>query len=313
MEQEISYTVEEVAGLLKVSKLTVYDLIKKGKLPSFKVGRQMRIQSKDLQLFINGKKAPRNIESMPITTQEYAHQGKSAKRKILISGQDVVLDILGKQLETNGDLTALRSNEGSLNGLMNMYKRDCDIVSLHMFDGDSGEYNLPYVRKVLIGHSYIILNLLSRKAGLMVQKGNPFSVKGWLDLKNQKLRFINREIGSGARILLEEQLRLNDISPSLVNGYQQVESSHLGVASAIAAGRADVGVGIEKVAKMVDLDFIPLIIERYDLVLLKTPENKELISRVKAIMKKQSFKDEITSLGNYDTAQTGMILYETND
>ncbi|MGQ4666466.1 substrate-binding domain-containing protein [Metabacillus halosaccharovorans] len=312
MTSEISYTVEEVANLLKVSKLTVYDLLKKGEIPSFKVGRQMRINSKDLDSFISGKKTESPAETLPPSTSRKNQVNDTGTRNLLISGQDMVLDILGKHLEGKGNYKALRSYEGSLNSLLAMYKGECDIVSLHMFDGDTNEYNVPYVKKILIGYQYTIINLISRKAGFMVQKGNPLNITNWPDLNKNNIRLINREIGSGARILLEEQLRIHHLSSSDIEGYDRIETSHLSVASSISSGEADVGVGTEKAAKIVGLDFIPLITERYDLVMINNKENNEILNILTDVLNSASFKKEIQALGDYDISQTGQIIYKTS-
>ncbi|WP_026561571.1 helix-turn-helix transcriptional regulator [Bacillus sp. J37] len=312
MTSEISYTVEEVANLLKVSKLTVYDLLKKGEIPSFKVGRQMRINSKDLDTFISGKKAEPPAATLPPSPSRKNQINETGTRNLLISGQDMVLDILGKYLESKGNYKSLRSYEGSLNSLLAMYKGECDIVSLHMFDGDTNEYNVPFVRKILIGYQYTILNLISRKAGLMVQKGNPLNITNWPDLQKKNIRLINREIGSGARILLEEQLRIHHLSGSDIEGYDRIETSHLSVASSISSGEADVGVGTEKAAKIVGLDFIPLITERYDLVMINNKENNEILNILTDVLNSASFKKEIQALGDYDISQTGQVIYKTS-
>ncbi|WP_203362617.1 helix-turn-helix transcriptional regulator [Bacillus sp. REN10] len=307
MSKELSYTIEEVAQLLKVSKLTIYDLVKKGELPVFRVGRQMRMDANDLELYIKKQKTG----SSPSPAMTLPKPPTKESTTIVISGQDLVLDLLGKYIEKNTHYKTLRSNVGSFNSLISMYNGECDIVSLHMFDGDSGEYNLPYVKKILVSHPYILLNLVSRKAGLYVQKGNPLNIKTWADLNQEHVTIINREKGSGARILLDEQLRIHQISPSEIRGYDIEETNHLGVASAVSTGAADVGVGIEKAAKIVGVDFVPLITERYDIVILKTPENKQLIDQVKEILTSTSFHAEIQSLGDYDLSQTGSIIYET--
>ncbi|MBS4218488.1 helix-turn-helix transcriptional regulator [Bacillus sp. FJAT-49711] len=308
MSKELSYTIEEVSQLLKVSKLTLYDLVKKGKIPVFRVGRQIRIDAKDLDDYILQQKTNGIPKSSPKTPKN----DTKSLNKIVISGQDLVLDILGKHIEKHSSFKALRSFTGSLNSLISMYNGECDIVSLHMFDGDTGEYNLPYIKKILVGHPYIMLNLLSRKAGLYVKKGNPLHINSWSDLNNEKIKIVNREKGSGARILLDEQLRLHKINPRNIQGYDHEESNHLSVASTVAAGLADVGVGNEKVAKMVNIDFIPLITERYDLVMLKTPENERLNNTVKKILSSVQFQSEVNSLGDYDISQTGKIMYETD-
>ncbi|MED3561932.1 helix-turn-helix transcriptional regulator [Bacillus xiapuensis] len=310
MSKELSYTIEEVSQLLKVSKLTLYDLVKKGELPAFRVGRQMRIDAADLDQYIHNQKTHKSSKHQaPIVDLQRSEKVES--NNIIISGQDMVLDILGKYIEKHSSYNPLRSYTGSLNSLISMYNGEGDIVSLHLFDGDTGEYNLPYIKKILVGHSYILLNLLSRKAGFYVKKGNPLNITSWTDLKQNHIKIVNREKGSGARILLDEQLRLNQISPRNINGYENEESNHLSVASVISSGAADVGVGIEKAAKIVGIDFIPLITERYDLVILKTLETEKLIGMIKDILTSRQFKNEIHALGDYDTTHTGNIIYET--
>jgi len=311
MSNDLSYTIEEVSQLLKVSKLTLYDLVKKGELPVFRVGRQMRIDAKDLDDYINKHK---NKQSPMAQAPEPGPQRNKQRDtdNIVISGQDLVLDILGKYIEKASSYNPLRSYTGSLTSLISMYNGECDIVSLHMFDGDTGEYNLPYIKKILVGYPYILLNLLSRKAGFYVQKGNPLNLRSWTDLGRQDIKMVNREKGSGARILLDEQLRINKISAKEINGYDHEESTHLSVASAVSTGAADVGVGIEKAAKIVGVEFIPLITERYDLAIRKTPESAPLISIVKEILTSRQFQAEINSLGDYDITQTGTIIYETD-
>ncbi|HJV17391.1 MAG TPA: helix-turn-helix transcriptional regulator, partial [Bacillales bacterium] len=308
--KELSYTIEEVSQLLKVSKLTLYDLVKKGELPVFRVGRQMRIDAKDLDIYINSQKTNRSLKFQAPKQEKIRNRTKD-QYSIVISGQDVVLDILCKQLEKNSSYKPLRSYTGSLNSLISMYNGECDIVSLHMFDGDTEEYNLPYIKKILVGYPFILLNLLSRKAGFYVKKGNPLKLSSWADLSRQDIKIINREKGSGARILLDEQLRINEIPSRDIKGYENEESSHLSVASAVSAGIADVGVGIEKTAKIVGIDFIPLITERYDLVILKTPESEQLINIIKNILSSDQFQSEVNSLGDYDISITGNIIYET--
>ncbi|KON90101.1 hypothetical protein AF332_27055 [Sporosarcina globispora] len=308
MSKELSYTIEEVSQLLKVSKLTLYDLVKKGELPVFRIGRQMRIDARDLDAYITNQKTNQIPKASPPIVQR--NERKDSKT-LVISGQDIVLDILGKHIEKRSAYKTLRSFTGSLNSLISMYNGECDIVSLHLFDGDTGDYNLPYIKKILVGHPYILINLLSRKAGFYVKNGNPLNLSTWTDLNREDVKLINREKGSGARILLDEQLRINEIPFRNIKGYEQEETNHLSVASSILTGIADVGVGIEKAAKMVGVDFVPLITERYDLVILKTAGTMQLITAIKEILSSPQFQSEVKSLGDYDTSQTGKIIYET--
>lgn len=318
-----SYTTEEIANFLKISKLTVYDLIKKGELPAYRVGRQMRIDASDLEAYktrskqmvsqeVDHDRQPTNLQSPEnLLPPSVGSKVPGYGRQIILTGQDMSLDLLGKHLEkqTPG-LRTLRSNKGSMESLVSLFRGEVDIVSTHLFDGDSNIYNLSYVTKLLSGHRFIMINLVQRWAGLYVQKGNPKNIKTWEDLKQKGLTLINREKGSGARVLLDEQLRLNGIKGETISGYEQEETSHLEVAAVIANGDADVGVGSEKSARLVGIDFLPLIEERNDLVILKTPHNLELIECVKEILTSIAFKNELQYIGGYNLSQTGQILFE---
>jgi putative molybdopterin biosynthesis protein len=308
MPNDLSYTIEEVSQLLKVSKLTLYDLVKKGELPVFRVGRQMRVDAKDLDIYIENRKTKQNTVLPPTPADP---QFKQTIDSIVISGQDLVLDILGKHLEKQMPCKTLRSFTGSLNSLISMYHGQCHIVSLHLFDGDTGEYNLPYIKKILVSYPFILINLLLRKAGFYVKKGNPLNLSSWTDLNRENVKIINREKGSGARILLDEQLRIHGIPTKSIIGYEDEETNHLSVASAVSTGVADVGVGIEKAANIVGVDFIPLITEQYDIVMLKNPESEELINKVREVLSSRQFLSELKSFGGYDTSQTGKVIYET--
>ncbi|MFD1772683.1 helix-turn-helix transcriptional regulator [Paenibacillus rhizophilus] len=325
MSDNTSYTTEEVAQMLKISKLKVYDLIKKGELSSYRVGKQMRVDASDLEMYKQQSRGIGRQASMlasaqaPIQSAPPAHNlalpggFRSSARDIVITGQDISLDIIAQHLEKfSPSLRPLRSYAGSLDSLISMYRGESDIVSTHLLDGDSGEYNIPYIRKLLVGSSFLVVRLLGRAAGLYVKKGNPKGLHAWKDLGQPGLRLVNRERGSGARVLLDEQLRLNGVNGANIDGYSTEEISHLTVAGKIARGEADVGVGNEKAARMVEgVDFIPLIQEKYDLVMLKRPENREWISAVLEICRSKALHNELGSLYGYDLSETGNIIYET--
>lgn len=313
MSTDISYTTEEIAKLLKISKLTVYDLIKKGELASYRVGKQMRVDPADLEAYKQRAKGIQIKEHPAPSSIVVPAASYHGPRPIVITGQDLSLDILAKHMEKNiSGIRPLRSYVGSLDSLISMYRGESDIVSTHLLDGDTGEYNLPYIRKLLVGSSYMVVNMLSRNAGLYVKQGNPLSIKGWSDLARPGLRLVNREKGSGARVLLDEQLRLHSIKAEQLAGYELEQSNHLGVASKVASGEADVGVGIEKAASIVgQIDFIPLIQERYDLVMLKTTHNQAWIDALLQILRSSEFKKELQNISGYDLSRTGEILLET--
>ncbi|UFJ39598.1 helix-turn-helix transcriptional regulator [Brevibacillus humidisoli] len=315
MIKEVSYTTEEVARLLRVSKLTVYDLIKKGELVAYRVGRQMRIDAADLDAYKSrAKKGP--AESLPSSEKQDGAVGTVSlpanQRPLVISGQDMALDILARHVEArDSNSQPLRSQLGSLNGLIAMYQGACEVASTHLYDADTEEYNLPYIRKLLSGHRYLVVNLAFRHAGFYVAKGNPKAIGDWRDLGHPDIRMINREKGSGIRVLVDEQLRVHKLDASRIIGYDQEETNHLGVAGAVANGRADAGVGIEKAAYVVGVDFVPLIKERYDLVLLKKPDNAARIELLLDILRSKRFQNEIASIGGYDLSLTGSVLLET--
>ena len=316
MSSDQSYTTEEIAQLLKISKLTVYDLIKKGKLPAYRVGKQMRVDATDLEAYKRQSKGGVGLSAA--STDEPPHVRSATKelagvRPLVITGQDMSLDILSKHIEKQAaGFRALRSFAGSLDSLISMYQGQADLVSTHLLDGDTGEYNLPYIRKILVGSSYIVVNLLARQAGFYVRQGNPFGLKGWQDLDKPGLRLVNREIGSGARVLLDEQLRLHRIAPSSLLGYDTIESNHLAVAGKVGLGEADVGIGIVKAAAIVgSVAFIPLIRERYDLVMRKSPDNARWIEAVLDILKSEAYLNELRAIQGYDLSETGTILLET--
>lgn len=310
MSSDISYTTEEIANLLKISKLTVYELIKKGELPSYRVGKQMRVDASDLEAYKQRAKAMGSAGKPAAPSPLSAPPGV---RPVIITGQDISLDILAKHIEKNtAGIRPLRSYVGSLDSLISMYRGESDIVSTHLWDGDTGEYNLPFIRRILTGVSYLVVNLLSRRAGFYVSQGNPRRLGDWKDLKQPGLRLVNRERGSGARVLLDERLRLNGIRPEELAGYDSEESNHLAVAGKVASGDADVGVGIEKAASIVGgVEFVPLVQERYDLVLLKNKENRIWIDSVLRTLRSEAFLGELRAISGYDLSLTGQVLYET--
>jgi putative molybdopterin biosynthesis protein len=312
MTNNVSYTIEEIAQILRVSKLTVYDLVKKGELSAYRVGRQMRIDEVDLEAYKEGaKKGQKVFQPLPALVTQPNRDVDLSTRSVIISGQDISLDILANYLEKQAKgFRPLRSYVGSLNSLIAMYRGEVEIVSTHLFDGRTGEYNTPYVQRILTGNPYMLVNLVSRWAGFYVQKGNPKNIQTWGDLSNPLIRMVNREKGSGARVLVDEQLRIHGISPLQVSGYEAEEFNHLAIAGIISKGEADVGIGTEKAAQIVGVDFIPLIKERYDLVMIKSPQNVEIINNLLTVLRSASFQNELQAIGGYDLSQTGQVILE---
>jgi putative molybdopterin biosynthesis protein len=308
MSEDVSYTTSEIAKLLKISKLTVYDLIKKNELLAYRVGRQMRVDAKDLDSYKT--KAKNGNFLLTIQPAEKKSTTVASPKAIVITGQDASLDILSTYMEKKiQGARPLRSYVGSLDSLIAMYQGKADLVSCHLLDGDTGVYNLPYIRRILVGQPVLVIGLAARTAGLFTQEGNPLGINKWQDLGKPNLRLANREKGSGARVLLDEQLRIHGMKPDDISGYEEEELSHLAVAGKIAGGQADIGVGTQKAAKWVGIDFVPLILEKLDLVMLSTPENMAWITEVVNIIQSSSYQNELESIGGYDLTHTGHIEF----
>lgn len=318
MSNDISYTPEEVAKILKISKFTVYELIKRGELTAYHIGRKVRVDSADIESYKQKSKGLNSPESPLPSSLNSSNLPKGLNRQFLsdeglvICGQDVVLDILTRYLEKHfPQVRFLRRYIGSIDGLMSLYHGLANIVAVHLWDSDTNDYNLPYVRRILPGHPTYIINLLFRIEGFYVAKGNPKNILTWSDLIKPNIRLINRERGSGARVLLDEQLRVLGIRHSEILGYGDEEMTHLAVASKVARGEADVGLGIEKVSMQVNnLDFIPLQKERYDLVIRKEDLERPHFQALMSILKSPSFKNEVMGIGGYDLSRMGEIIAE---
>lgn len=317
MDGDTSLTALEVAELLKITKNTVYELAKRGEIPSYKVGKKLRIDKKDVQEYISNQKNTNSNQNGYSRTivKDYSieTENKIDGKDIIISGQDVIIDILANSLESETkDIRILQSNLGSYTSLYELYNERVSIASAHLWDGDTNEYNTAYVRKLLPGIPCNIVNLCYRTQGFYVVKGNPKNIKTWSDLLNKDISIINREKGSGTRILLDEKLRIHNTTRKFIKGYNTEKTTHLSVASSIARGEGDVGIGIEKVAQQVSgVDFIPLQIERYDLVIKRSDLVYPIYQKIMRIIQSQEFKEVLEGLGGYDLKDIGKILAQT--
>ena len=231
---------------------------------------------------------------------------------LIICGQDVVLDLLTRFLEKrNPSLRSLRSYVGSIDGLMSLYKGTANITAAHLWDSETNDYNTPYVKKILPGQKVVVINLVYRMQGFYVAAGNPKNIKDWKDLTKGDVTLINREAGCGARVLLDEKLKENQVDSRLIKGYNNEELSHIEVASAVSRGLADVGLGIEKAAMQVPgVDFVPLMKERYDLIMYKNDLEKSNFQTLLSVIRSDEFKAEVDGLGGYDTSRMGEVLGE---
>ncbi|WP_347474378.1 helix-turn-helix transcriptional regulator [Clostridium sp. LS] len=314
---------QEVAEILNISKNTVYELIKRGELPSYRVGRKVRIDENDIEEYKN--KSRTNIkQNIQVKTNQREEPMVSnynqkqfipvtnSKKDFIICGQDILLDVLTRHLERHPKgVQALRCYIGSYNGLVELYRGNVTVATSHLWDGNTEEYNLSYIPRLLPGAPCAIVHLVCRMQGFYVAKGNPKNIHTWTDLTRPDILMINREKGCGVRVLIDEKLKKLGISPKLINGYRNEELSHLAVASTVARGDADVGVGNEKASLQVsNVDFMPLQKERYDLIIKKEDLDTPPIQAVLEILNSKEFQLELLGIGGYDISETGKIIMQ---
>jgi putative molybdopterin biosynthesis protein len=232
------------------------------------------------------------------------------KDLVIVASHDLALNMLvNRQREKNPEVKIHVTYAGSLGGLIALQEGRADFAGIHLLDAETGEYNYPYVKHLLPGREMAIVHLAYRIQGLMFAAGNPKRIKSLEDLRRPDITFINRQKGSGTRILLDQGLRQLGIAPSRVKGYAHEVDTHLAIARNIAGGNADVGLGIEAAARACHIDFLPLYRERYDLVIpIENHRNKKLAPLLKMIGNKD-FQKAVTEAGGYDTSQTGTTTF----
>ena len=310
MAQNKSLSTQEVAAILHVSKSTIYDLIKKGEIHSYKIGRKVRFTQDDVDAYIarsrheHSTRPVKNID----THSTLLTPDQTDEPELIISGQDVVLDILANYLQQEG-INAARTYLSSFEGLLSLYQDHVHVVACHLFDGF--DYNTSYVRALMPGVPAVLLNVSYRTQGFYVQKGNPKNIKGWSDLGRKDLSILNRRVGSSTRILLDTQLKRLGIPASTVRGYDRIMKSHLTMAAAIAAGEADLAIGTERISRQIDnLDFIPLLEERFDFVIKKEMMETAAVQKLMKILNSPEFRKEISLFSGNDYRDLGKIIGE---
>jgi putative molybdopterin biosynthesis protein len=195
-----------------------------------------------------------------------------------------------------------------MGGLMALRKGVCHLAGSHLLDTASGEYNVPYVRRLLADTPVRLVNLVIRDQGLIVRPGNPKAIGGIADLTRPDVRFINRQGGSGTRILLDYKLQQLGLRPEEIGGYRSEEFTHMAVAVAVLSGAADAGLGIYAAARALDLDFIPVVTEQYDLVIPLEHLASEKIQILLETINTAEFKRAVSRLGGYSTEKTGTTV-----
>ena len=245
--------------------------------------------------------------------QKTGHQNKSSRTKPSIirfqGSHDLAVELLGQQVSSqNSGISFNMSFIGSLAGIVALERGEADIAGAHLVDELSGEYNISYVKKIMPDESVLLITLVHRLQGLIVKKGNPRQIIDVRDLIRPDISFVNRQKGSGTRYLLDSQLRKFAINPQKINGYDRIENTHVGVSAFVAQNKADVGLGAQSAAAAAGLDFIPLIKERYDLIMMQEKAKKFPLSLIPDIVKSERFRSMLKSIPGYDTVDTGHTI-----
>lgn len=310
MPQNQSLSTQEVAEMLHVSKSTIYDLIRRGEIHSYKIGRKVRFTQQDVDAYIARSRHEHSTAAVQRidTHSTLLTPPEKAAPELIISGQDVVLDVLASCLRQE-DIHTGRTYLSSFEGLLALYQKKVHAAACHLYDGS--QFNESFVRSLMPGVCAVLINLSYRPQGFYVRKGNPKNIRTWADLGRDDISILNRRIGASSRILLDVQLKALHIDPAQVRGYDTIMSSHLTMAAAIAAGEADLAIGTERVSRQIEtLDFIPLLEERFDLVVRKDALEDAAVIKMLEILSSPMFRREVAPFSGNDYRDLGKRILE---
>ncbi len=246
-----------------------------------------------------------------VTVELYRPAESIRGTAVAIGSHDLTLDLLAEELARRYPGRSLASaNVGSLGGLIALGRCEAHFAGSHLLDEETGDYNVSYIRRILPDTPVVLLGFVQREQGLIVPPGNLKGIRSLRDLARPGVVFINRQRGAGTRVLLDYRLRQEGIDPAAIQGYDRQEYTHLAVAAAVASGAADCGMGILAAARALGLDFVPLDMERYDLVIPARFYTSPVLAPVLEIIRDPAFAARIRSLGGYATPQIGQVIAE---
>ncbi|MBH74514.1 MAG: molybdopterin biosynthesis protein [Dehalococcoidia bacterium] len=230
---------------------------------------------------------------------------------VILGSHDLTIDLLANLMKRHYPRYNISSaNVGSLGGIMALKRGEAHIAGAHLLDEETGEYNLSYIQQFLPSTPILVIGLVRRIQGLIVKKSNPKNIRHFMDLIRPDVLFVNRQRGSGTRMLLDFELKKLNISSNQINGYSREQYTHLSVAADVASGIADVGLGILAASKALDLDFIPIGEEQYDLIIPKEFYSLPNIQALLSVMAHSDFATSIIRYGGYTCNKPGQILNE---
>jgi putative molybdopterin biosynthesis protein len=256
---------------------------------------------------------PRGSQGKPagatVSVRLYRSPSEIEQTILAIGSHDISLDVLAQFLATRGRRLS-SANAGSQAGLLALKRREAHLAGSHLLDPETGEYNLRYIRQYLSGIAVKVYALVGREQGLLVPRDNPLGIATLEDLRRPDVRIVNRQRGAGTRVLLDYHLDRLGIVAAEIQGYDQEEYTHLAVAAAIASGRASCGLGIKAAARALRLDFVPLLQERYDLVIPAAYAEADLLQPLFEILNAPDFREAVAALPGYDVSLMGKLVAE---
>jgi putative molybdopterin biosynthesis protein len=243
-----------------------------------------------------------------VTVELLRDRADIANTIVVIGSHDLALDLLASHLRRFApDVRLVSANVGSLGGLLALKRRDAHMAGSHLLDEQTGEYNRPFVERLLPGEEIVLVRLADRDQGLIVPPGNPQSLRSLDDLTRPDVHFVNRQKGSGTRVLLDYHLKRQGIQPERIAGYEREEYTHMAVAADVLSGTATAGLGILAAARALGLEFIPLFKERYDLVVPRRHWESQLFEPLRQTLASPAYRQAVVDLGGYDVAEMGSI------
>jgi len=302
MSEEMLNT-KEVAKYLGIHEKQVYALIKSKKIPSTRVTGKWVFPKKLIDEW---------IESNAKTGLGQARQkSRRIEGGLLASGSnDPILDMLQTYMKKSyPEFYIFSANTGSTDGLKALNMGYTDIAWSHLFDPKSGEYNIPFLSTYLPNVKPVVINLFHRDLGFVVAPKNPFRIRGFEDLAQKGARLINRQKGSGTRVLLDYHLKRLQISASKISGYEREAYTHFEVGLSILSKEADVGIATIAVSKLLGLPFIPITQENFDMILDQSTFFEKGIQAFIEILNSQEFRNRVERLGSYDFKNSGKVVY----
>ena len=304
MSEEMLNT-KELAAYLGIHEKQVYALLKTGRIPGTRVTGKWVFPKKTIDEWIE-----RNAKGGLKDAREKSRRIEGA---LLAAGSnDPVLDFLLTGIRhTHPDFYFFCANTGSTEGLKALGRGYTDIAWTHLFDPETGRYNTPFLEEYLPGINAVLVHLFRRELGIVTAPGNPRGIRGFDDLAAEGIRFVNRQAGSGTRLLLDYQLKKHGIPAEAIGGYDREVYTHVEVGLSVLSGEADAGLASVAVSRLMGLDFIAVTREEFDMVVGQSTYFSKGVQGLVEVLRSEGLRERFEKLGGYGFEDSGKILYST--